>query len=465
MRWLALLFLLVAAILPAQSIQTIPSQQCLWHAGDNPAWAAPNLDESGWRPYSTWNPLSPETHIWIRCHADLFSLKNTPSPALQITLYAAYALYVDGRLTGIAGNLNTGGFTIDIVRDWPLSGDLAPASVIALRATRRVVSTVPVGPAPPLAIAAGPSGLLENRRSSVILTQVVPRIFPAVCFCIIGVLGVILLPLWFNDRSRRELLLLAISCLALPPIYLDYTAAATLFPISVSAYFVGWAIPAAVANVPRALFFFALARRRVPLVFWILIVIGNGLYLPTVFVPLLPAAQALWLDTLRSRQLEAIGDVFRVLENLAPFAAFLPWRGVARRLKPLAALCMAWGSAMMAFFAIRFTGAHIPGIPDLQARWGSTVADVEAIAVLSLVVALLFLLFREQQQTAQERAILAGEMHAAQQVQNMLAPAALEPVADLRIACRLPAHSAKLAAISTPAASCRKTASVSLSGT
>jgi hypothetical protein len=433
MRKLALLLLFVPAVLPAQSVLTISPQQCVWHAGDDPAWAAPNFDDSAWQPYSKWNPLSQEPHIWIRCHADLSPLQNAPRPALQIALYAAYEVYVDGRPIGAAGNLKSGAFTMNIIRQWPLSGDLTPAAVIALHVTRRVVSEVPVAHTPPLAIFEGSTDLLQNRRSSVILAQVGPRIFPAVCFCIIGVLGVILLPLWINDRSRRELLLLAISCLALPPIYLDYTGAATLFPFSVSAYFVGWAIPAAVANVARALFFFALARRRVPLVFWIVIIAGNGLYLPSVVVPLLPAAQALWLDTLRSRQLEAIGDVFRVLESLAPFAAFLPWSGVARRMKPLAALCVAWGAVMMAFFAIRFTGTQIPGIPDLQARWGATVADAEAVAVLSLVVALLFLLFREQQQTAQERAILAGEMLAAQQVQSMLAPAALDTMPGLRI--------------------------------
>ncbi|HWE85610.1 MAG TPA: PP2C family protein-serine/threonine phosphatase [Terracidiphilus sp.] len=431
--WAVLGALLIPAALSAQSVLTIPPQQCVWHAGDNSAWAAPNLDESDWQPFSTWSPLSTEPNIWIRCHADLSPLQDAPRPALQIALYAAYEVYIDGRPIGAAGNLKTGAFTMDIIRQWPLSGDLAPPAVIALRVTRRIVSEVPVAPAPPIAIYAGSSDLLQNRRSSVILAQVGPRIFPAVCFCIIGVLGVILLPLWINDRSRRELLLLAISCLALSPIYLDYTGAATLFPFSVSAYFVGWAIPAAVANITRALFFFALARGRVPVFFWIVIIAGNGLYLPAVVVPMLPAAQALWLDTLRSRQMEAIGDVFRILESLAPFAAFLPWSGVTRRMKPLAVLCMAWGAVMMAFFAIRFTGTQIPGIPDLQTRWGATVADAEAVAVLSLVVALLFLLFREQQQTAQERAILAGEMLAAQQVQSMLAPAALDTVPACRI--------------------------------
>jgi len=49
MSKLILLFLLplpVAAF--GQSIITISPQQCVWRAGDNPAWAAENLDQTDW---------------------------------------------------------------------------------------------------------------------------------------------------------------------------------------------------------------------------------------------------------------------------------------------------------------------------------------------------------------------------------------------------------------------------------
>ena len=348
-----LLLSLLPLFMHAQELVTVTAPNCVWRAGDNPAWATPALDESGWLPWSRWSPKSPEPRLWIRCDANLSSLQKTPDPALQIALFAAYEVYLDGRPIGSAGDLRTGAFNMNILRAWPLSGDLFPRAVIALRVTRRLVSIVPVGPAPPLAINAGSSDLLRNRRSAVILMQIAPRIFPAVCFCILGVLAVVLLPLWFTDRSRRELLLLSTSCAALPFIYLNYTAAAALVSFPVSVYFALWAVPAAVANITRALFFFALARRRVPLVFWILIVVGNGLYLPAVILPLLPAAQALALDALRSRQLDAVGDVVHVLENFAPFAAFLPWSAVVRRMKPLAALSMAWGVVMMTLFGVR----------------------------------------------------------------------------------------------------------------
>jgi serine phosphatase RsbU (regulator of sigma subunit) len=47
---------------------------------------------------------------------------------------------------------------------------------------------------------------------------------------------------------------------------------------------------------------------------------------------------------------------------------------------------------------------------------------MEAFSTLAVIVALLALLFREQQQTAEDRAMLAGEMQAAREIQRMLAP-------------------------------------------
>ena len=445
MRRLAVLLVALAAA-PALGAQAVPGilaispQQCVWRAGDNPAWAAPALDESAWQPYSAWNPLSPQPRIWIRCHADLSSLHNAAHPALQITLYAAYDAYLDGRKIGSAGNLRTGAFTMNTIREWPLAAGLVQPSLIALRVTRRIVSRVPVGPLPPLALHAGAAALLRDRRSGVILAQVRPVLIPTICFAIIGILGLVLIPLWLNDR-RPELLLLSICCVSLPAIYLNYLGAAALLSFSVAVYIFAWTIPAALVNVTRVLFFFAMARRRVPLAFWILIIVGTGLYLPTAVEPFLPPAPAVSLNTLFSHQIEALGDIVRFLEEIAPFAAFLPWSRLTARMKPIAALSMMWGTAMMAFFAVRSTGAHIPGIPDLQTRWANAAADGEALTVLSVVIALFFLLFREQQQTARERAILAGEMQAARQIQRLLVPASLELARNLRMeAVFLPAH-------------------------
>jgi hypothetical protein len=115
-----LLSLLFPGILAAQSLITIPPQQCVWRTGDNPAWAAPNLDESGWQPYTKWHPDPDQAHMWIRCHADLGALRSDSSPALQVNFYAAYALYLDGNQIGGAGDLRSGYFSLNVIRTYPL---------------------------------------------------------------------------------------------------------------------------------------------------------------------------------------------------------------------------------------------------------------------------------------------------------------------------------------------------------
>ena len=417
----------------AQSLITVAPQQCVWNAGDNLAWSAPHFDESSWQLYARWNPQPYQPHVWVRCHADLSSLRDADRPALQVTLFAAYQVFSNGQLLGTAGDLQSGRFTMNAIRNWPLSGDFTQPTTIALRITFRIASMVPVGTLPPLRILGGDEPLLRDRRDAIAFNQVRSHLVPTVCFSIIGVLGLILLGLWLNDRSRYDLLLLSLECLSMVPIYLDYFGAAAFLAYSAAAYFAVWAIGATTSNIARTLFFFALARRRVPLLFWILIGLAIVQYSVTFAVPLLSVPQALWLDALRSGPVARGSALVGILESSAPFVAFLPWKRLTLRMKPLAALCMAWGATMAAFFGVRFTGTHTRGIPDLLALWANPVSDVEAVLTLCVVVALLALLFRDQRQTARERAMLAGEMRAARAVQQVIVPEALPSVPGFRI--------------------------------
>src|SRR5579863_9249714 len=96
---------------------------------------------------------------------------------------------------------------------------------------------------------------------------------------------------------------------------------------------------------------------------WTLIVLATAIHFVTIAVPLLPPAPALWLDTLRAGPLGAVSQFASVLESSAPFFAFLPWRRLSARMKPIAALCMLWGVTMMIFFFVRFTSVHVSGLP------------------------------------------------------------------------------------------------------
>jgi hypothetical protein len=91
-KFIAILLLVAPVTAHSQPFITIAPSQCVWRAWDNPAWAAPKLDESGWLPYTQWHPDPGQTHIWIRCHADLGALRSDLSPSLQVNFYAAYGL-------------------------------------------------------------------------------------------------------------------------------------------------------------------------------------------------------------------------------------------------------------------------------------------------------------------------------------------------------------------------------------
>jgi hypothetical protein len=417
--------------LPA--VLAISPHQCVWRAGDNSSWSASILDETAWQPYAPGQPIR-QSRLWIRCRADLSSLNETDDPALQVQMYAAYEVYVNGRRIGSSGDLRNGSFRMNLLQQWPLSRDLLRASTIALRTSWHFTSAIPFAPYPTFEMSAGSESGLRDHRSTVIVTETTRHLIPAICFCIVGILGLIVLALWLNDRSRRELLLLGINCVALPPIYLNYSFAAALLAYPASAYFMVWSVPAFLTNVCRTLFFFELARRRVPILMWILIVLATAIHLITFVVPLLPPDSGLWLDALRAGPLGAVSQFASVLESSAPFFAFLPWKHLSRRMKPLAFLCMVWGATMMVFFFVRFTSVHVPGLPDLQSQWSNLIADFEAIATLGVLVALLALLSREQQQNARERAVLAGELQAAQQVQQLLAPTVLDAIPGISLA-------------------------------
>lgn len=116
-----LLFLLLWPLTAfGQSMVTVSPQQCVWRAGDNPAWAAPGLDETGWQPSAQWKLPLEDPHLWARCHADLSSLRGTAHPAIQISLDGAYQLFVNGVRIGEAGNVRTGFYSMDTIRQYPL---------------------------------------------------------------------------------------------------------------------------------------------------------------------------------------------------------------------------------------------------------------------------------------------------------------------------------------------------------
>jgi hypothetical protein len=437
---------LFPAALAAQSVVTIPPQQCVWRAGDDSNWAAPNLDESAWQPYADWKLSADQPHLWVRCHADLSPLQGLAHPAIQVTLYAAYQLYLNGAPIGEAGNLSSGFFSMDAIRAFPApTSSLSPGpATLAVRIAYRYSDLSYGGGSLQLPAAhpylvdlrAGDAGLLSGLRADAVWERIPDSFIFFLCDGILGILGCVLLGQFLQDRSRLDLLLLSLECIGVAGIALRSLAACALLNWPVWLNLGMYATCSLLANFAGIWFFFALARRRVPWLFWILMGVASLRYvfiLPGLFLPL---SSALRFSTSFFPFVVPASLLAEAVAGTAPFAAFWPFKAIARRMMPLALLSMAWGTTMIFFFLSEPATAIVPllGVaPGALLRWHGTVVWVYAFVTFVVLIVLMGLLSRDQQRTARERAELAGEMQSAREIQQYLIPDQLPPTPGLAI--------------------------------
>ena len=435
-----LLSLLISVTANAQAIILIAPQQCDWHAGDDMRWALPGLDETGWKPWSEWKPDFENPHLWVRCHLDLSSLRDEPHPAIQVSLYSAYQLYLDGVRIGGEGNLENGNSSLDAIQSYAAPSQLLTSqpATVALRITNRMTLSNS-GPFRglidvPLQLRAGDASLLDALRAHTALTRATQFAPTAISFGIIGVLAIVLLGLFLYDRSRTDLLMLSSSCISLAALRINEFAAASMLNYSVSAGLVILGLGNIGLTVTEVPFFYKLARRRIPkFIIAVLLLIGAA-YIPTWMDALYGANQPTFMGPMNKDIVRPFSLLAHVIISFVPFFVFAPYRAIPARMRPLAILCMLWGAADTIWFLVETTGLPIPGVPDLFARWGLTLLAVRAFTTACVLTALLALLFREQRQVAEERAEMAGEMQAASRVQQYLIPEHLPSTPGLTIA-------------------------------
>jgi hypothetical protein len=337
---LVLLLLILSPLASiGESLIGIPSQQCVWSPGGNLLWAAPDLDESGWRPYPQLDLRPGDAQVWVRCHVRLSELRDVEHPAIQVTLFGAYQVFENGQPIGGSGELSSGQFSVNTIRSFPLTGPLPANAIIALHITRRSQNALAT-----LRLYVGEQSVLRDRRSGVVLAQSLNQLGPTLCFGATGVIGLVLLGLFFYDPNRRELLLLSIACLGAAMNNLDSASTAALlnYPVIVSLA-IGNAARLMV-GATRTWFFFALARRRVPILFWILIGVGIQDHILWEIQSLLPASQALWLDMFRQNLTRPAANIAYLAACAAPFVAFWPYSRITPRMRGLARLCLVWGT-------------------------------------------------------------------------------------------------------------------------
>jgi len=411
---------LVPAALAAQSLVIIPPSQCVWRAGDDPSWAAPNLDESGWQPYPSWTSDANKPHIWLRCHADLSPLHGVAHPAILVSLGAAYQMFVNGKMAGAAGDLRTGNFSMNTVRSFPLPEPILNSSLttIAFRAVFLDWPGLRFGDARLLnTLRLGDATLLDALRSQTIVSNVRSVLLFVVLYFCIGIVGLLQFGPYYYDRSRRELLWLGLFCFCIALIRLNALCTAALVDYSDTIHN-GIYLLGNFGYVFEVLFFFALARHRIPWFIWLLYGLSQTADIILTIQWLLPFEFGSRLNSFST--LVHLTSLYAwAALSFAPAVAFWPWNRIPARMRPLAVCCFLWGAADAVWFTAQAMKIFMNYSPIFY--------DARAVLTGVAIIVLLGLLFRDQRLATEERALFAGEVLAARNVQQYLIPAHMPP--------------------------------------
>lgn len=416
----------LAQIACAQTALSIAPGHCVFHTGDDLRWAAADLDESTWRPASQWSEdASLEPHAWLRCQMNPAELAPSVAPALQIAADASYELFINGQLLARFGSVTTGSHTVGVANQYQSPAFTARKPfVLAVRIT---YSPTLYGQQPLPWILLGDSDLLRATYSDSVLQAVRSRWIVWLCNGIMAVAGTFFLVLYLFDPTQRVLLWAGLTWLLLALIrFAEFLVAASAHIPSRMEYLL-YAIGNS-ESIFYVAFFFALNRRPINRLFKTLAVINALDSFGIVLSALLPLRLCItwryWLDA--SPLVNSFLIPVDTLISLAPLAAFWPINKLPRSQLALYCVCSFWMG-----MDLLYLGAQIPWLP-FSTYFFLSFQTVRSIAIAAVVLAMTLLLIQRIRQTNRERAALATEMRAAQEIQRILVPRKIDCAAGLR---------------------------------
>jgi hypothetical protein len=415
-NWLLAWIIALPVSLCAQAIVTVPPDQCVFKVGDDPRWAAADLDESGWKPFGQYKLSGDMTVLWARCHTNV-NLAAEQQPAVEISAAGpVLQAFLNGEPVGEMAALMAGHASTATIEKRVLPLPLNLAHSLHTIAVRVANDRVAAGTWPSSVVARillGDREALVNgevRNSSSIWWGFAPAYS---CFLVIGAAGLFLLGLFLFDRSQKPALWLGLYCclVSLSRVVSICWAQVPQIPSWVCETL--WAVT---MFEPYALVLcvFALVNRRVPRIYWILPATTIVLNIGGVAAILLPPRWALPLSLfVQVTCFKPMWSIYAI-SGTAPFVAFWPWTGLRGRMRIVAPLCALWALLEAAFYL----GQVIFG----RQTWTGPVQTYWSISIMIVVVALVGYIFQDQHATADERAQLRGELIAARNVQRTLMP-------------------------------------------
>jgi hypothetical protein len=420
----------------AQGTLSVSPSQCVFHTGDDLHWAAANIDETAWRPISDWpEQQSVGPYIWLRCRITPAEWGNSARPLLQVATDAAYEVYLDGELLARFGNLSTGAHTEGIANQYEPPRFFEQGHPLQLAVRFAYMPTV-YGQLPQPSILLGDAEQVRSSFDAQTWRAVRSRWIVWLCNSVMAAAGLFFLTLYLFDRSQRLLLWASLTWLSLASIrFSEFMVAASVHFPSRLEYFLY-----DVGNTNQifyVLFFFALVRRPVNAFFRALLAIEILncvlLSLPVILPFYQSVAWRYWIDIAPQSQYIAIP--VNVLMAMVPLAAFWPIHKLSRSQLALFVVCSFWMAMEALYQIVQFPGLHFPAFFFL------TFQSVRSVSIAAVVVAMTLLLIQRIRQTNRERAALAADMQAAQEIQRILVPQRIESAPGFEVeAVFLPAQ-------------------------
>jgi len=396
----------------------------LFAAGDNPAWASPAFDDSGWRTISTGKPLSEYgirdlPYVWYRIHIRL--RPGTRNLMVGITNVSGfYEVYANGVLLGGNGNTaerrlsSQSAFVAYSVPDGldAEQGDL----VLAIRCAtnwgtqRALARNTPLNPN---------SVYLVGQKSAPIFASYVAahNAGPSTLLCGLALLvGLIALALYLVLRSQKEYLAIAI-CLFASSIVAAMLVWFRLSYLTFTVFCVQFVVLAVemVALIEFVRLVLHLRRSR-----WLIALETITFLAFTIF----PLHEAGFISD--GAFIAGFIVPVMILKLVLPLLLVRGWlRGNREALLLLPAILLGCFADYWTFLRAMLTYAHFDGLLSylpFDLHMGSYQIDFYRMGDFAFFIAILLFLVQRTVRIARERTLAAAELEAARTVQQVLIP-------------------------------------------
>ena len=440
-----LLLILSAATLPAQTFDATNLRQptdlaATWlvSSGDDPAYAQPGFDDSGWIPFDPKGSLKtvlgdslPEV-VWYRLHVKVLPAQ-TGLALSEFYLSSAFEIYANGQLIMANGRVkpfaaNTfGGRLLSRIPDQEIATGTV---VIALRVH---ISKSDWGDAHPglypYNLTLGQQSALQEHNWLIVIGQNAPTWMTGLFA--VG-LGIVALALFFSQPQHKEYLW----------IFLQFFANVCILPLVLYEYFhnvpANWDLLRQPLNIASSIFvilmYFAFLRLRFGR--WIQVICAVAMV-----GQLLSQIGQLHGGVSRVWSIIALFPLVFLIAGVIPVLLVVHWRRGNREAGILLIPCILQSFTIYAQVVLFFL-SQIPAMLPMVDRTNALLFQFPAgpfqlnlfqSTELFYLLSLAIIMVLRSTRVSRQQAILEGEMAAAREVQQVILPDEIETVAGFSV--------------------------------